>query len=134
MSSNKERKSAGKVARAKKNQRRKPSASEWEVLEGWAGFLGFIKWCSFAACVVCLLSELLAWPWLVIGVAAWIGAGWTRYRSNRAYERLYGPLPPPTPYIPANEGQRRRSLGTAESILIGVLLGGLFFGGDEGDE
>lgn len=110
-----------------------PKADDWQVLEGWAVFLGFIKWCSFAACVACFLSSALAWPWLAIGVVAWVGASWTRYRSDRAFERRF-PQARPAPYIPANEGRSRRSLGTVESILIGVLLGGLFFGDDEGDE
>ena len=114
--------------------RGKPNAPDWEILEGWAVILGFFKWCSFAACVACFLSNALAWPWLAIGVVAWVGASWTRYRGNRAFERRYGPTPPPAPYIPAKPGPPRRSLGTAESILIGVLLGGLLFGDDEGEE
>lgn len=132
MPSRKERKRIGKAAPAK--GRRKQDANDWQVLEGWAGFLGFIKWCSFAACLACFLSNALAWPWLAIGVVAWVAASWARHRSNCAFERRYGPKPPPAPYVPDYERQPQRSLGTAESILIGVLLGGLFFGGGEDDE
>lgn len=36
--------------------------------------------------------------------------------------------------MPTYQEPPRRPLGTMESILIGVLLGGMFFGGDEDGE
>ena len=132
MPSHKDRKRTGKPGRAR-DQRQKP-VDDWQALEGFSMILGFIKWCAFAAGIVCFASGSLAWPWLILGVAAWIGASWMRHRGDRAYERLYGPSPPPQPYIPASEERPRQSLGTMESILIGVLLGGAFFGGDGDDE
>lgn len=131
MPSNRREKSAGKAARARGRQ---ADTDDWEVLEGIALVFGFFKWCGFAAWGACLLSQSLAWPWFVMAIAAWAAASWTRSRSDRAYERRYGPIPTPAPYVPPNEGRPRRSLGTMESMLIGVLLGGLFFGGDEDDE
>ena len=113
--------------RAAKRQKPKP---DWEALDGWALILGFVKWCALAAWVACFLSGLLAWPWLVVAVAAWIGASWARRRGDRA---LFGPKGPPKPHVSAYQMSRRR-LGTMESVLIGVLIGGVFFGGDEDGE
>jgi len=132
MPSHKEKQRTGKAGRARK-QKQKPNADDWQALEGYSMILGFIKWCAFVAGIVCFASGSLAWPWLTLGVVAWIGASRMRRRSERAYERLYGPSPPPAPYIPTSE-RPRQSLGTMESILIGVLLGGAFFGGDGDDE
>ena len=56
--------------------RGKPNAADWEILEGWAVILGFFKWCSFAACVACFLSNALAWPWLATELLhGWAPAG-----------------------------------------------------------
>ena len=104
---------------------------DWKALEGLSLILGFVKWCAFAACVACLMSGSSAWPWLVVAVAAWIGASWARRRSDRA---LFGPKGPSERYMPTYQEPPRRPLGTMESILIGVLLGGMFFGGDEDGE
>ena len=131
MPSNRGKKSTGKAARAGGSQ---ANADDWEALKGLALLFGFFKWCGFAAWGVCLLSQSLAWPWFVIAIAAWVAASWTRRRSDRAYERRYGPIPTPAPYVPVNEERPRRSLSTMESMLIGALLGGLFFGGSEDDE
>ena len=118
--------------RGRKRAGKRQGKPDWKALDGWTAFLTSIKWCAIVVGVVCLVSERSAWPWLVVAVAAWIGASWTRRRSRRAYERVFGPSPPPEPYVP--EAPPRRPLGTMESILIGVLLGGMFFGGDEDGE
>lgn len=110
----------------------KKLSEDQEALEGLALILGFIKWCGFLAWGVCIVSGSLAWPLLAIGLAAWAGAGWAKRRANRAYERVFGPTPPPMPpiYVPPDPPRRRPS-SSMESILIGVFLGGLFFGGDD---
>jgi len=118
--------------RGRKRAGKRQGKPDWEALEGLSLILGFVKWCAFAACVACLMSGSSAWSWLVVAIAAWAGASWARRRSKRAYERVFGPRPPPKPYVP--EVPPRRPLGTMESILIGVLLGGMFFGGDEDGE
>lgn len=130
MPSHNEKQRTGKAGRVRHQG---PNTDDWQALEGFSMVLGFFKWCAFAAGFVCFASGSLAWPWLMLGMAAWVGASRMRRRSDRAFERLYGPSPPPAPYIPSEE-RPRQSLGTMESILIGVLLGGAFFGGDGDDE